>query len=124
MRHPKFRGALLAAALTLAGAGCAAPQFANDAAERDCFRAFDVNNYSVIDDRRVRVTVSSQREYIFTVRQDTRNLDWTHAIAIRSATSFICTGNGLGVELMGGDPPLPYPVTNIEREPQEAPTGS
>jgi len=119
-----LRSAFLAAA-ALSLAACASTETASSgAAERDCFRALDVNGYGVLDEHRIRVTVSPQREYYLTIRQNTRDLDWAHAIAIRSTTSFICVGNGLGVQLMGGDPPFPYPVTLIERAPVTAPAGS
>jgi hypothetical protein len=114
------------AATALALASCVTPQDAASGADsqRDCFRTADVRSYGVVDDHRVRVHISPQREYIFTINQDVRNLDWTHAISIRSTTSFICVGNGLGVQLLGGDPPFPYPVTRIERAPQEPVQGS
>lgn len=120
-----FRTLLFAAAAT-ALASCATPQdtASGAGAERDCFRTADVRSYGVLDDRRVRVHISPRREYIFTINQDVANLDWTHAISIRSTTSFICVGNGLGVQLLGGDPPFPYPVMRIERAPQEPVQGS
>jgi hypothetical protein len=114
---------LLAAAAALALAACAA-QTAGDGAARDCFRTLDVSGYGVLDEHRIRVSINPQREYYLTVRHNTRDLDWTQAITLRSTTSFICVGNGLGVEVMGGNPPVPYPVVNIERAPLEAPTGS
>jgi|CXWL01.1.fsa_nt_gi hypothetical protein len=105
--------------------GCATPVAdGSAAATRDCFRSLDIDGYGVIDDRRVRVSVSPRRDYILTIRRDTRDLDWANTIAIRSGTSFVCVGNGLGVELVGGDPPQRYPVVNIERAPQEAPAES
>ncbi len=104
--------------------GCATPTADGSAATRDCFRSLDIDGYGVVNDRRVRVTVSPRRDYILTIRQDTRNLDWAQAIAIRSGTSFVCVGNGLGVEIVGGDPPQHYPVVSIERAPEEAPAES
>ena len=68
---------------------------------------------------RVRVHVSPSREYYLTINENVQNLDWNHAISIRSTMSFICTGNGLGVQVMGGDPPIPYQVINIERAPRD-----
>ena len=117
---------LLLAAAALSLAACASTETASSgaAADRDCFRAMDVSGYGVLDEHRIRVTIAPQREYYLTIRQNTRDLDWAHAIAIRSTTSFICVGNGLGVQLMGGDPPFPYPVTLIERAPVTAPAGS
>jgi hypothetical protein len=111
-----FLVALASACTTTAGA----PQA--DTAARDCFRTLDVSGYGVVDDRRIRVHVSPQREYILTIGQTVRNLDWTHAISIRSVSSFVCVGNGLGVQLLGGDPPLTYSVVQVERAPQETAT--
>lgn len=86
---------------------------------RDCFRTLDVRGYSVVDDHRVQLRVSPSREYILTIPQQSRDLDWTHAISVRSASSFVCVGDPSGVQLMGGDPPFPFQVTNIERAPTE-----
>jgi hypothetical protein len=115
-----LRSFLFAAATLAVLGGCETAQSADraSAANRDCFRTLDVRSYGVLDEHRIRVHVSPQREYYLTINQNVRDLDWTHTISIRSTTSFICTGNGLGVQLMGGDPPFPYPVTNIERAPQ------
>lgn len=120
-----LRNSLIAAAAALALGACAGAQTTENAgSSRDCFRAMDVSSYGIIDENTVRVRVSAAREYALSVRQNVRDLDWTHAISIRSTTSFICTGNGLGVQLLGGDPPVTYPVINIERLPPTAPAGS
>lgn len=121
-----FRSLFAVAATAAALVACTTPQGGaqRTSGDRDCFRTADVSSYGVEDDHRVRVHISPQREYLFTIGQDVRNLDWSHAITIRSTTSFVCVGNGLGVQLVGGDPPFPYPVTNIERAPQDAPSGS
>jgi hypothetical protein len=115
-----LRTLLVASALS-ALAACAGTQGAQSegaaAATRDCFRTMDVSGYGVVDEHRVRVHISPQREYYLTINANTRDLDWTHAISIRSMTSFICVGDGAGVQLMGGDPPFPYQVTRIERAP-------
>lgn len=120
-----LRLSVLAAILALAA--CASPTGAASASasnDRDCFRSLDVRSYGVVDDHRVRLHVSPSREYILTIPQQTRDLDWTHAIAVRSVSSFICVGDPSGVQLMGGDPPFPYQVTHIERAPAEATQGS
>jgi hypothetical protein len=89
---------------------------------RDCFFADSVSGYNVIDDRHVGLRVGANRNYILTTNWNTRDLDWTRAIAIRTATGRVCTGNGLGVELIGGDPRRTFAVTSIERAPgDEAP---
>jgi hypothetical protein len=114
----------LAAALALSACASSGTTTASNAGgSRDCFRALDVKGYGIVDERRVRLRVSPQRQYILTITQHTRDLDYDHNIAVRSVTSFICVGDPSGVTLMGGDPPFPYQVTAIERAPAET-TGS
>lgn len=112
---------ITAIALALAIGACASTTStsASAAGDRDCFRALDVRGYSVVDDHRVKLRVSPTREYILTIPQSSRDLDWTHAISVRSTTSFICVGHPAGVQLMGGDPPFPFQVTAIERATME-----
>lgn len=115
-----LRFALLAGALALSA--CASSNAQSTSAgspggSRDCFRSLDVRGYSVVDDHSVKLRISPAREYILTIPQNSRDLDWTHAISVRSASSFICVGDPSGVQLMGGDPPMPFQVTNIERVP-------
>ena len=106
----------------MALAACASDSGADQSAgASDCFRADDVNGYGVIDDRHVRITVGASRRYVLTTGWNARDLDWTSAIAIRSATGRICTGNGLGVELIGGNPRRTFPIVGIERAPDDAP---
>ena len=103
-----LRLTVFAAVLALSACASANTQTASSAgADRDCFRSVDVRGYSVVDDHRVQLRVSPAREYILTLPQQTRDLDWTHAISVRSASSFICVGDPSGVQLMGGDPPMP-----------------
>lgn len=116
-----LRTAILAAAALALGA-CASSTGATASSaggDRDCFRALDVRGYSVVDDHRVKLRISPAREYILTIPQNSRDLDWTHAISVRSASNFVCVGDPSGVQLMGGDPPMPFQVTNIERAPIE-----
>jgi hypothetical protein len=92
---------------------------------RDCFRSAQASGFSVIDDTHIGLRVGASRNYILTTMWNARDLDWTQAIALRSTTGLICTGNGLGVELIGGDPRRNYPIVSIVRAPQEpAPQGS
>jgi hypothetical protein len=115
------------AALAALG-GCETSQTAPSAAQaanRDCFRNLDVDEYSVIDERSIKAHINANREYILTLNHNVNELDWAHAIALRSRTSFICVGEPVGVELMVGNPPFPYPLESIERAPQQqAATGS
>lgn len=113
-----LRFALLATALTLGACAASGTSTASNAgSDRDCFRALDVRGYSVVDDHRVKLRISPAREYILSIPQNSRELDWTRAISVRSASNFICVGDPSGVQLMGGDPPTPFMVTNIERAP-------
>jgi hypothetical protein len=88
---------------------------------RDCFRADDVSGYGIVDNNHVRLTVSPNRSYIAETMFNARDLDWTHAIAIRSTTSFICTGATPGVDLIGGEPERRYAVRSIVRAPDDPP---
>lgn len=124
-----LRMTFLAAAAALSLGACASTETADAGSSgggsgRDCFRSLEVSGYGVIDESHVRITVGANRHYSLGINQNTRDLDWTHAIAIRSTTSFICTGNGLGVQLVGGEPALTYPVTSIVRIPDPPVTGS
>lgn len=115
----------LAACAALALAACAtADQTASaDAAagERDCFAASSINGYNVVDDHNVVVRVGASRNYNFNLDWNARDLDWSNAIAIRSSTNFICTGNGLGVRIIGGEPRRDYFVREITRAPDRQP---
>jgi|CXWL01.1.fsa_nt_gi hypothetical protein len=118
-----LRFATLAAA-ALALVACATPETAQSAAAptgRDCFNSDSVGGFSYVDNRHIAVSVGASRKYTLTTMFNARDLDWTQAIAIRSTTSWICTGNGLGVEIIGGDPQQTYPITAIERAPEETP---
>lgn len=116
MKHP-----VIAAIAALALAACAAQTGAEGGgppAEQDCFHADAVNGYEYIDEHSVAVHVGANRRYILGTEWNARDLNWEHVIAIRSATSWICTGNGLGVEVVGGDPHRQYPIISITRAPE------
>ena len=113
-----MRMSLIAVAGALALSACAtegaAPQ---DTAARDCFFSDTVSGYNVIDDRTVEIRAGNDR-YRLTTLFNARNLDWTQSVAIRSTTGSICTGNGNGVEIIGGEPQRTYPVQSITRAPE------
>ena len=90
-------------------------------AERDCFNADFINGYSYIDEHSLSVRVGANRRYIFATSWNARDLDWSMAIAVRSTANWICTGNGLGVTIIGGDPQRSYPITAITRALEPAP---
>jgi hypothetical protein len=104
-------------------AACASTDAADgqSASSLDCFRSEQVSGYSVIDDHNIGLSVGASRRYVLTTGWNARDLDWTQAIALRSATGRICTGNGLGVQIIGGDPRRTYPVTQISRAPDDNP---
>jgi hypothetical protein len=116
-----FRTSIIASLALLAA--CTTPTATEETATpppgRDCFNASSVNGFSYVDEHHINVTVSANRRYQLTTMFNARDLDWTQAIAIRSTSSWICTGDGLGTELIGGDPRRTYPITSIERLPDE-----
>jgi len=102
-------------------ASSAAPDATAANSGRDCFRVNDVNNYGVVDDRRISARVGTSRRYYLTLSPNARDLDWSTRVELRSRTSFVCVGDGIGagVEVIGGNPVETYRVTNIERAPEE-----
>ncbi len=116
--------ALFAATAAFALAACATPAetAANSPADgRDCFNASSVTGFEYIDQHHVKVRVSASRYYILTTDWNARDLNWAHSIALRSNTSWICTGNGLGVDVIGGDFRRSYPISDVSRAPDPPP---
>jgi hypothetical protein len=109
-------------------AACASTDAAGgqSASANDCFNSEQANGFTVIDNTHIGLRVGANRNYVLTTMWNARDLDWTHAIALRSSTGRICTGNGLGVELIGGDPRRTYPIVSITRAAEDAaaPQGS
>lgn len=121
---------LLAAAAALALGACASTNTASTPtgdsppAGRDCFRAASANGFGIVDDHHVRVSVGPSRHYILTTVINTNSLDWSRAIAL-DGPAYICTGNGLGVLITGGEPRQTYAVREIIRDPADSgPQGS
>jgi hypothetical protein len=110
---------IVASFIALAGCTTAGTP-AQTAADRDCFNADSVSGYSLTDENHITVRVGANRRYALTTMFNARDLDWTQAIALRSTSDWICTGNGLGVEVIGGQPRRNYPISGIERLPDEA----
>jgi len=98
---------------------CATAEQTSGNETRDCFFADTVSGYNVVDDRTVEVRAGSDR-YRLTTLFNARDLDWTNAVAIRSTTGSICTGSGVGVEIIGGEARRTYPVQSIARAPEPA----
>src|SRR5215813_3868416 len=102
--------ALIAAPLLIALAACVTQPAA--APGRDCFTARSIQGYSIIDDHHVQVSITPGRAYILGTTWNARDLDWGQRIALRSRPSdWICTGNGVGVDVIGGEPRKRYPIT-------------
>jgi len=117
-----LRIGIFASALALSA--CASTDAQTSAASaRDCFRSENVNGFDVVDERTIEVRVGASRRYLLTTNWPTNNLDYAQRIAIRSTTGSICAGNGLGVEIVGGDPQTAYPIQSIARAPDPAPQG-
>ena len=113
-----LRIGLFASALLLAACASAGEQTAAVASDRECFRSEAVNSFNVIDRNTIEVRVGASRRYLLTTNWNTTGLDYSQRIALRSPTGQICTGNGLGVEIVGGDPVQNYPIQSIARAPE------
>lgn len=118
MDDGKRRLAVLVIGAALASSGCAS---APAPTGRDCFLNRQINGYAVIDNHHVRVSVGANRHYVLTTDWNAHDLEWTERIAIRSASDWICTGSGLGVDIIGGEPRRRYPISAIALEAQLAP---
>jgi len=116
----QFKGFLIAAAALAACASSPEASSQAAAAAQDCFRASQVNGFDVIDRNHVGLRVGASRRYVLTTLWNANDLDWREHIAIRTATGRVCTGNGLGVEIIGGEPRRTYPITSVERAPEDA----
>lgn len=109
-----------ALALVTLVAACATQETAEG---RDCFRSSQVNGFNVVDSNNVQISVGASRRYILTTNWNTHNLDFSQAIALRSSTGTICTGSGVGVDIIGGDPRQIYPIQSITRAPDRGAEG-
>ncbi|HET9232029.1 MAG TPA: DUF6491 family protein [Vitreimonas sp.] len=118
-----LRIGLFASALVLAACGTVGEDVAGVTADRECFNSVSVTGFDVIDRNTVEVRVGASRRYRLTTNWPTTNLDFREHIGLRSTTGMICTGNGLGVEIIGGDPVQTYPIQSIARAPEPAAQG-
>jgi hypothetical protein len=108
-------------ALAFLAAGCASDGATQTAAgDRDCFRSSQVRGYNVVDDRHVELRVGANERYILETDWNARDLNWDQRIGLRSTTGSICTGNGLGVDIIGGEPQRRYTIVSIIRAPEPA----
>lgn len=113
------RVSFIALALALSACASTGAQTA-DAGGRDCFRSSQVRGYNVVDDTHVELRVGANDRYILETGWNARDLDWNERIGLRSSTGSICTGNGLGVEIIGGEPRRRYTIVSIARAPEPA----
>ena len=105
---------------TLALAACAAQSPSDPSlAGRDCFNANTARGFEMIDQNNIRVRVGANRHYILTTTWNARDLDWTQTIGLRSTSGWVCTGPGLGVDVIGGRPRRTFPISSITRQPDE-----
>ena len=88
----------------------------------DCFRAFNVRRYAVIDDHTVRVRVSPRRSYTLTTSEDASDLDWGRSLSLSSDTGWVCVGDVRGaVYINGGDMGNRYGIDTVVRDPNPPP---
>jgi hypothetical protein len=113
-----LRIGIFASALVLAACSTVGEDTAGVMADRECFRSESVTGFNVIDRNTVEIRVGASRRYRLTTNWPTTNIDFREHMGLRSPTGQICTGNGLGVEIIGGDPVQAYPVQSIARAPE------
>lgn len=113
-----FKPILMAFTVGLAACTTTAGQEASSSGARDCFRTEQVSGYEVIDEHNIRVRVGPARSYTLNTTWNANDLDWTNALALRSDTGWICTGNTRGgVEVTGGTLGRTYPIQTVTRDP-------
>ena len=84
--------------------------------EKSCFFVNQISGWNRIDDKTVRVTISSKRQYDLSLMSSTFGGLHQEVIGVKSAPSnLLCTGNGLGVSVVTGETvgPSSYPVTKV-----------
>jgi hypothetical protein len=116
-----MRSILIASSLLLLGACASADGVAAAPGGRDCFRNADVSGYSTIDDDTLGVRVSPSRNYTLSAPRLGRDVRWENVIALNSDSGWICTGNGLGVEVIGGEPRRTIQIRAVTRVQEPAP---
>lgn len=124
MLRPLFAAAILL--LSACATDAAQPQQQASAGARDCFLSSQVRGFNPIDRNHIRISVGASDQYVLTTNWNAYDLQYAENIALRSTTGSICTGNGLGVDIIGPPNHQRYPVSNIARAPQApaAPQGS
>ena len=121
MLRPLFLITLLAMSACAMQAENGGPQTAASS-PRDCFLSSQVRGFNPLDAHHIRISVGASDQYILTTDWNAYDLQYAERIALRSTTGSICTGNGLGVDVIGGSYRQRYPISNIARAPEAAPT--
>jgi hypothetical protein len=88
--------------------------------QKSCFFNNQISGWNRIDNKTIRVTVSSKRQYDLTLMSPVTGGLYQENIAIKSGPSnVICTGNGLGVSVVTGGEigPSSYPVKKVAEAP-------
>jgi hypothetical protein len=124
MMRPLFLTALLVISACAAQTPSAGGAEASAQGPRDCFLSSQVRGFNPIDRNHIRISVGASDEYILTTNWNAYDLQYAEHIALRSTTGSICTGNGLGVDIIGGRNHQRYPVSDIARAPEAAPAAS
>ena len=100
----------------------AAPAFAADKLEKpkpdrsQCFRADDINGFSVVDDQTVDVSIGPKNVWRLTLFSPARDLDTTLRIAVEArGSSWVCQGMDATVIAPGPIGPERYPVTAVRK---------
>lgn len=113
---------VLIASAALLAVLSAAPAFAADKAEKpkpdrsQCFRADDINGFSVVDDQTVDVSIGPKNVWRLSLFAPARDLDTTLRIAVESrGSSWVCQGMDATVIAPGPIGPERYPVTAVRK---------
>lgn len=98
----------------------AAPAFADGApkakAQRQCFRAQDVNGFNVVDKQTVDVSTGPRDVYRLTLFAPSPDIDWTRRIGVESrGGSWICAGMDATIIVPGDIGIGRYPVTEVRK---------
>lgn len=95
----------------LALSGCAGSErgVRGDAAARECFSASSIRGFTAQDDTTVRLEVGARETYELTLFGYCPDIDWTRSLALRTSagSSWICTDNAMGVEVIVLDRSVP-----------------
>jgi hypothetical protein len=112
---------LTALLVSACATGAAEQQQAGASAGRDCFLSSQVRGFNPVDAHHIRISVGANDQYLLTTEWNAYDLQYAEHIALRSTTGTICTGNGLGVDVMGGANHQRFPISAITRVPDTAP---